>query len=59
MYESMHLLKAAECDRAIILARASVVGGMIGISVWQNLVKETSLLSLLHCLGCTKQLQNF
>lgn len=39
MYESMRLLKAAECDRAI-LARASVVGGMIGIPVWKNLVKR-------------------
>lgn len=32
--------KPAESDRAIALARAGVVGGMIWISVGQNLVKR-------------------
>lgn len=36
----MLFLKPAECDRAITLARAGVVGGMIWISVGQNLVKR-------------------
>lgn len=36
----MLFLKPAECDRTITLARAGVVGGMIWISVGQNLVKR-------------------
>lgn len=36
----MLFLKPAESDRAIALARAGIVGGMIWISVGQNLVKR-------------------
>lgn len=36
----MLFLKPAQSDRAVTLAKAGVVGGMIWISVGQNLVKR-------------------
>lgn len=55
MYESMCFLEPA--DRAIYYsARAGVVGGTIGIPVWQNPVNREvpALPSLL--LGCSSKL---
>lgn len=36
----MPFLRTAESDRADTLARASVVYGMIGVPVWQTLMKR-------------------